>query len=226
MANRILRDWTDSENIDKLSFQAEVLFVRLFMKADDYGCYHANPKLLNASLFPLKSIREADITRWLTECQDSGLIALYENSGKKYLFIKNFGQRLRTMKRKFPEPDINNPVSDLSATCQPETKRNETEVETETKEKVRDNVTLKRSEILKLEKSYSDEELNWMYDKLSAYKLSKGKRYKSDYGAILTWVVKSLEEAKEKSSAKKESKIDANVQVAESLVNKYASENE
>ncbi len=39
-----------------------------------------------------------------------------------------------------------------------------------------------------------------MYDKLSAYKLSKGKQYKSDYGAILTWVVGSLKEEQNKKS--------------------------
>lgn len=135
MANRILRDWTDSENIDKLSFQAEVLFTRLFMKADDYGCFHANPKLLKAALFPLKDIREADLTRWMDECQKAGLIAFYDEGGKKYLFIKNFGQRLRAMKRRFPEPDSNPRSNDSSSPL--ETKRNETETEKETETIIR-----------------------------------------------------------------------------------------
>ncbi len=144
MANRILRDWTDSEIIDTLSFQAEVLFIRLFMKADDYGCFHANPKLVKAAIFPLKDIREADITRWIAECKESGLIALYENSGKKYLVINNFGQRLRIMKRKYPdpnekkEPDRNPPSFDRNLPL--ETKRNETEVETETEVEIEEKI--------------------------------------------------------------------------------------
>lgn len=112
MANRILRDWTDSEKIDTLSFQAEVFLVRLFMKADDFGCYHGNPKLLRASLFPLRldSIREADLQRWIAECVTAGLIVLYESADRPYVQVVNFGQRLRSMKHKFPPNDGNLPL--------------------------------------------------------------------------------------------------------------------
>lgn len=75
-----------------------------------------------------------------------------------------------------------------------------------TKKKLRENVFLTSKEIETLERQYSPDEINWMYDKLSAYKLSKGKNYKSDYGAIMNWVVDRLKEEKikEKNSAKKE----------------------
>lgn len=114
MANRILRDTTDSFKVNQLSPRAEVLFYRLFMKSDDYGLYIANPKLLRSNLFPLRSdsIRETDISLWLTELVNTknekgeidGLIALYEVNNKPYLEIKNFGQRLRNMKSKYPLP--------------------------------------------------------------------------------------------------------------------------
>jgi len=39
MPNRILRDWTDSDRVNSLSAEAERLFIRLIMKADDYGRY-------------------------------------------------------------------------------------------------------------------------------------------------------------------------------------------
>ena len=131
MPNRILRDWTTSENIDRLSEGAELFFVRLIMKADDHGCFHANSKLLNAALFPLKDYKPSKIEEWLKECHKAGIIVIYG----KYLQIINFGQRLRTMNSKFPLPDANaltngGQVSDI---CPPETKRsrNEEEVETE-----------------------------------------------------------------------------------------------
>ena len=75
-----------------------------------------------------------------------------------------------------------------------------------TKELLRENVFLHRKEIEKLQTQFTDEEINWMYDKLSAYKLSKGKTYKSDYGAINSWVIDRLKEEKlkEKNFAKKE----------------------
>ena len=106
MPNRVLRDWTDSEKVDTLSFQAEALFTRLIMKADDFGCFHANPKLLRAYCFPLRidQIKEADICLWLAECESAGLLFIYSSNNKQYLRINNFGQRLRIMRHKFPEP--------------------------------------------------------------------------------------------------------------------------
>lgn len=74
------------------------------------------------------------------------------------------------------------------------------------KESLRSNVSLHRTELEKLQSQFSEDELNWLFDKLSAYKLSKGKTYKSDYGAICSWVIDRLKEEKlkEKNSAKKE----------------------
>lgn len=101
----MIRDWTASEKVDKISYQAEVFFIRLCMKADDYGSFHGSPKLLKSFLFPLRSdtVREADITRWMAECQKAGLILFYEVESKPYVRIENFGQRLRSKKNRFPE---------------------------------------------------------------------------------------------------------------------------
>lgn len=141
MPNRILRDWTYSDSVDKISFQAEVLFTRLIMKADDYGSYFAKPKLINGNCFPLKDIRESDISRWLQELVSAGMIVFYTAENKEYLNIIDFNQRLRSMKKCFPQvPD--NVIKDhsrafrqqldseLTATCPPEVET-ETEVETE-----------------------------------------------------------------------------------------------
>jgi hypothetical protein len=107
MANRIIRDWTDSEKIDSLSNMGEIFFIRLCMKADDFGCYHANPKLLKAALFPLKEdVLVKDVKVLFEECLRAELFKIYEHSGKQYLEIINFGQgALRRPKRKFPTPD-------------------------------------------------------------------------------------------------------------------------
>lgn len=133
--NRVLRDWTDSEVMNGISINGEVLFVRLIMKVDDFGCFSANPKLIKAALFPLRDIREADISRWLDEIHKAGLIVLYGEAGKKYLYIKNFNQRLRAMKRKYPQPGSNPPSDDGHLSDRNETETNpnpETESETET----------------------------------------------------------------------------------------------
>nr|DAM90933.1 MAG TPA: hypothetical protein [Caudoviricetes sp.] len=115
MPERLLRDWTDSEAVDQLSWSAECLFVRLIMKADDFGRYHGNPKLLRSLLFPLKDgLRDADISRWIAECETAGLLRVYTDkvSGKPFIEIRKFGQRLRTKKAKFPDENGN-----LSASC-------------------------------------------------------------------------------------------------------------
>ena len=105
MANRVLRDWTFSENIDNLSAEAERMFVRLIMKADDFGLFHANTKLLKASLFPLKEVSINEIINSLNELELNKIIQVYSVGGKDYLKIFEFNQRLRAMNRKFPEPE-------------------------------------------------------------------------------------------------------------------------
>jgi hypothetical protein len=55
---------------------------------------------------------------------------------------------------------------------------------------VKDNVILKITEKETLIKKYNQKGYEWMINKLSNYKLSHGKKYKSDYGAINSWVVK------------------------------------
>jgi hypothetical protein len=132
----MLRDWTDSEKVNDLSVHSERFFVRLIMKVDDYGCFSADARLLKANLFPLllDSIREADLLRWMAECQKAGLIVLYESKGKKYLQINDFKQRLDRARAKHPLPSVNdlrevvNEFREVVNDFPPET---ETETETE-----------------------------------------------------------------------------------------------
>lgn len=134
MPQRILRDWTDSEKVNTISSNAECLFVRLMMKADDFGNFHANVKLVKSLCFPLKDYREADIARWMNELQESGMIAFYVADDKKYLTILNFGQRLRNMRNTFPKPNEDDISQQLAATrseCPPETNRSRNEEEGE-----------------------------------------------------------------------------------------------
>ncbi len=135
MPNRVLRDWTASEKIDTLSEGAEVFFVRLIMKADDFGLYSANPKFLRSTLFPLKEISENKVLQWLEECRNAGIIRLYNHENKAYLEIINFDQRTRIKNAKYPTPDqCQTYDGQLTDICRPETKRNETETKPKLKE--------------------------------------------------------------------------------------------
>lgn len=104
MPNRMLRDWTDSLRFENLSAEGERLFVRLLMKADDYGRFHADPRLVKAACFPLLEIAGAEIQKWLNELCAQQLVMCYEADGKKCLAIWNFGQRLKESKPKFQPP--------------------------------------------------------------------------------------------------------------------------
>ena len=110
MPNRILRDYTDSLAVDQLDWLGECMFVRLIQKADDYGRFHGNPTLVRSLLFPLKNgLRDSDISARLTACEKAGLIRVYESSGKPFVEIVNFGQRLKASTRsKYPEPPWGN----------------------------------------------------------------------------------------------------------------------
>jgi hypothetical protein len=75
------------------------------MKADDYGRFHADARLVRALCFPLsESIKADHVRKWLDELHRNGLLVRYEADGKELLSIVNFGQRLRQSRGKFPEP--------------------------------------------------------------------------------------------------------------------------
>jgi hypothetical protein len=179
---RMIRDWTDSERIDKLSPSAEVLFTRLLMKADDYGRYHANTKLLKAALYPLKeNILANDLTPLIDEIIDAELAIKYIVDGREYLEIYNFGQRLRVQKSKFPGPqngecakfgtqNVTNPPR-TADNCPPELeeKRSRIEEEVNIADKPPTDILEKRknkfyNELIPYVEKYSAEMIRKFYD--------------------------------------------------------------
>ena len=71
----------------------------------------------------------------------------------------------------------------------PLTPEQQAKAEKAKKYKYADYVTLTRDEFAKLCSDYSEEGAKRMIEILNNYKGSKGKKYKSDYMAILNWVV-------------------------------------
>lgn len=119
MPNRILRDWTDSDKVNKLTAEGERFFTRLIMKVDDYGHFPANPRLLTSLLFPLKDgIRDADSTRWLREAESAGLILVYTVGGQPFIEIVNFKQQLRLKKPKYPLRICNADDEQMPSICE------------------------------------------------------------------------------------------------------------
>jgi len=117
MPQRMIRDWTDSMRIEQLNPSEERFFVRLMMKADDYGIFHGDPRLLKAALFPLLTdVRIQEVRQWRDKAVSVGLCHLYSDERQReFVIIHKFDQRLRAKKFKFPAPS--GLLSDICPTC-------------------------------------------------------------------------------------------------------------
>lgn len=146
MPNRVVRESIlDSDRVNKLSWAGEVFYRRLMSIVDDFGRGDARSEILRSKLYPLRLgvVSSSDIAKWMDECSIAGLIRRYTISGREYLEILDFNQTVRIKKGKVPPPDSDGKQMQaddehMLSTCMPETKRNESETETDkrTHEKV------------------------------------------------------------------------------------------
>lgn len=107
MPNRIIKESiATSESLSEVSAEAERLFWRLVVKADDFGLYHGNPKILASMCFPLKPPKEKTLSNWLNELVRAGMVGMYMDDGKRYLKLLSWEkhQQQRAKKSKFPLP--------------------------------------------------------------------------------------------------------------------------
>tara|TARA_R110000868_G_scaffold15580_2_gene70877 strand:- start:971 stop:1633 length:663 start_codon:yes stop_codon:yes gene_type:complete len=85
---------------------AELFYRRLMSVADDFGRYYADPDLLLSDCYPIRpswADRES-MSLWMQECEQAGLITIYESKDTVFLEIGNFGQRVKEgQSSKFPE---------------------------------------------------------------------------------------------------------------------------
>lgn len=134
MPNRVVRERIlRSRKVNGLKWPAEVFYRRLMSVVDDFGRYDAAPDILRAALYPLKldKVRNADVSRWLRETEQAGLVVVFVVDGEEYLVIRNFKQRTRAKHSKYPSPEqatVMRPSYDRHV-------RTETEAKTETKTK-------------------------------------------------------------------------------------------
>jgi hypothetical protein len=93
------------------------------------------------------------------------------------------------------------------------------------RKEIRPLVFLSDLELKKLAEIFNDEDCNWMYDTLHAYKAAKGVEYKSDYGAICKWVKRALQEnkaaIKKENPPDSEDKIESALSAGEAVINHF-----
>lgn len=109
MPNRIIRERArSSPTLDAVSAEAERLFWRLTVTADDHGRFDADPRVVLASCFPLRFGRwkPATVRPWMRELVKAGAIQLYEAGGRRYGFFPTWSAHQRRPQgvSKYPAP--------------------------------------------------------------------------------------------------------------------------
>ena len=136
MPNRVIKESIKrSPQIDSLTWFEEVVFYRLLVSADDYGCMDGRPILLKNELFPTKeTVTKKSIEDAISNLTTAGLLYPYKVNGMPYLFFPTWEkhQRIRNKRRKYPPPpDVCNLTANccqMAADCLPES---ESEFESE-----------------------------------------------------------------------------------------------
>jgi hypothetical protein len=108
MPSRIIKETIIiSESLSNISADAERFFWRLIVKADDFGLFYGDPRILASLCFPQKPPTEQRVRSWLTELVGEGMVGTYTgDDGKKYLKLLNWEkcQQTRAKNSKYPLP--------------------------------------------------------------------------------------------------------------------------
>ena len=108
MPNRVIKESIKrSPQIDALTWFEEVVYYRLMVTADDYGCMDGRTVLLKSELFPLKeNVTKKAIEDAISKLVSVGLLCKYTANDMPYLFFPTWEkhQRLRNTHRKYPNP--------------------------------------------------------------------------------------------------------------------------
>ena len=133
MPNRIIKETIKSSpQIDSLSWFEEVVFYRLMVSADDYGCMDGRIVLLKNELFPTKdTVTKKAVEDAIERLVSAGLLCRYTANGMPYLFFPTWEkhQRIRNKHRKYPDPlssdsELLSNDGQMTASCQSESNKN------------------------------------------------------------------------------------------------------
>jgi hypothetical protein len=123
LPNRIIKESICvSDDINNLSWFAEVLFYRLMVNCDDYGLFDGRPAIVKNKLFPLKeNLTISTVSKAITELATSGLVMPYTVCGRPYLALPAWTkhQQIRAARPRYPLPEEaeNEQKTVLETTC-------------------------------------------------------------------------------------------------------------
>lgn len=185
-----------------------LLFAGLWTIADREGRLEDRPKKIKACVLPYDN---CDIDQLLNQLANRDFIIRYQAEGNQYIAItswhKHQNPHMKESASEIPEPcehhtstvleqDLHRTSPADSLNLIPLTLNlipdslNDDVKEKNPKIKYADSVSMTEEEHAKLINQLGESKTTDMIDRLNNYKLSKGKKYKSDYHTILNWVRK------------------------------------
>ena len=204
---------SQSRKLSELSNDTgRLIYTWLLAHLDSEGRFSADPAVIKGNVFPrIKGMTLGKIEKSLTEMSNIGLIILYQVDGDKYLQYIKFREyqnldKNREAPSKIPEPTKKNIYSGTNPINSDLVPPSEVKLsEVKLSEEYAEFVLLTPEEHQKLIDNFGKSATKRMIEILDNYKGSSGKKYKSDYRAILNWVVKRYEEESGKKFGDKKS---------------------
>lgn len=87
----LLKSISGSRKLAKLKCDgARLLFTWLLSHLNKYGCFHADPTMVNALVFTRLGKSHTDIEDYLDDLENVGLIKRYKENGDEYLYVPDF----------------------------------------------------------------------------------------------------------------------------------------
>ena len=211
-------DFWQDEKVGKLTPVERLLFIGMWNFADDEGYGRAGAALLKSNIFPYDdNIRTGAVKTALEHIANLNMIILYSIEEQNYYYIRNFLKHQtinKPTKSTFPKPEYEemndttplpdnygsdtgvlppklieeNIIEENIKEVNTHARTKPTKVEND-KTKYSDFVNMTEDEYNKLVEKYGEAGAKRMIEILDNYKGSTGKKYASDYRAILNWVV-------------------------------------
>ena len=172
------------------------------VKADDFGCYHGNIKIIKCTCFPLKAddIKDKQLIDWINELITSGLIFTYTSEdGKQYIKLTKWEkhQQKRAKNSKFPLPqadDINCNQLQPNVPEKRETRNEKREYENAEPPVQKivlsefKNVKLSEEEKKKLYERFGQFAIDEAIEEFGGWMKENGKTKKDHYAALINWI--------------------------------------
>jgi hypothetical protein len=210
-----------------LGDEAEIMYLASKCRVSEEKLLNIINDLVKMSAFNKQLWQEAKII-W-SDTFIENIVDAYERRKNKCIDLDTLCTHLKSkciLKPTFVLHDVYiNTQSRVEETKVDESREEETKKEEREKKQIRALVFLSDREQEKLAEKFNEEDCNWMYDTLHAYKAAKGVEYKSDYGAICKWVKRALQEnkvaVKKEKPPEKESKILGAMRAGEAAINYF-----